>query len=56
MAPVDDMMLAVMHGREAEARALIQSTRRDALALGQGVHVQLARLDAGGAVQQSRAL
>jgi DNA-binding CsgD family transcriptional regulator len=42
VAPVDDMMLAVMHGREAEARALIESTKRDSLALGQGVHVQLA--------------
>jgi DNA-binding CsgD family transcriptional regulator len=42
VAPVDDMMLAVVRGHEAEARALIQSTKRDSLALGQGVHVQLA--------------
>jgi DNA-binding CsgD family transcriptional regulator len=42
VAPVDDMMLAVMCGRETQARALIQSTRQDSLALGQGVHVQLA--------------
>ena len=32
--PVNDMMLAVMLGREAEARALIPSTKRDSLALG----------------------
>ncbi len=41
-APVDDMMLAVLGGPVAKARALIDSAKRDALALGQGVHVQLA--------------
>jgi DNA-binding CsgD family transcriptional regulator len=36
------MMLAVMRGREAEARALIESAKRDSLILSQGIHVQLA--------------
>jgi DNA-binding CsgD family transcriptional regulator/tetratricopeptide (TPR) repeat protein len=41
-APSSEMMLAVLRGREAQARALIESTRRESLALGQGVNVQLA--------------
>ena len=41
-APVDEMMLAVLREPEAVARALIHSARRESLALGQGVHVQLA--------------
>ena len=36
------MMLAVLRGREAEARGLIDLVRREASALGQGVVVQLA--------------
>ena len=39
--PIGEAMLAVLRGREAQARALIESTRREAIALGQGVNVQL---------------
>jgi DNA-binding CsgD family transcriptional regulator/tetratricopeptide (TPR) repeat protein len=41
-APIGEAMLAVLRGREAQARALIESARREARALGQGVNVQLA--------------
>jgi DNA-binding CsgD family transcriptional regulator/tetratricopeptide (TPR) repeat protein len=41
-APIGEVMLAVLRGREAQARALIESATREARALGQGVNVQLA--------------
>ena len=41
IAPFSAMMLAVLRGREGEARGLIESTRRESLALGQGVAIQL---------------
>jgi DNA-binding CsgD family transcriptional regulator len=41
LAPFSGMMLAALRGRETEARALIESVRKDASALGQGVVVQL---------------
>jgi DNA-binding CsgD family transcriptional regulator len=40
-ASTDEMLLAVLRGQEAEARAMIRSVRRDSVALGQGVNVQL---------------
>ena len=41
MAPFSAMMLAALRGREAEARALIESVRDEASPLGQGVAIQL---------------
>jgi hypothetical protein len=42
-APSDAMTLLAFRGREAEARAIIQSVRNEAPALGQGVAVQVAQ-------------
>jgi DNA-binding CsgD family transcriptional regulator len=42
LAPFSAMMLAALSGREAEARALIESVRKEALPLGQGAVIQLA--------------
>jgi DNA-binding CsgD family transcriptional regulator len=42
LAPFSAMMLAAFSGREAEARALIESVRREAFPLGQGAVIQLA--------------
>jgi DNA-binding CsgD family transcriptional regulator len=41
MAPSSEMMLAVVRGQETQARELLHSVRQRALALGQGVDVQL---------------
>jgi len=42
LAPFSAMMLAALSGREAEARALIESVRKEAFPLGQGAVIQLA--------------
>jgi DNA-binding CsgD family transcriptional regulator/tetratricopeptide (TPR) repeat protein len=42
LAPFSAMMLAALSGREAEARALIESVRKEAIPLGQGAVIQLA--------------
>src|SRR5215210_4435413 len=42
LAPFSAMMLAALSGREAEARALIESVRQEASSLGQGAAIQLA--------------
>ena len=42
LAPFSAMMLAALRGREAEARALIESVRKEAIPLGQGAVIQLA--------------
>jgi DNA-binding CsgD family transcriptional regulator len=42
LAPFSAMLLAALSGREAEARALIESVRKEAVPLGQGAVIQLA--------------
>jgi DNA-binding CsgD family transcriptional regulator/tetratricopeptide (TPR) repeat protein len=42
LAPFSAMLLAALGGREAEARALIESVRKEAVPLGQGAVIQLA--------------
>ena len=42
MAPTSEMRLAAFRGREVEARTLIESARKESLALGQGIDVQVA--------------
>jgi DNA-binding CsgD family transcriptional regulator len=42
LAPFSAMMLAALSGREADARALIESVRKEAFPLGQGAVIQLA--------------
>jgi DNA-binding CsgD family transcriptional regulator len=41
LGPSSAMLLAAFRGREAEARALIESARREAIRLGQGIDLQL---------------
>jgi DNA-binding NarL/FixJ family response regulator len=41
VAPFSAMMLAVLRGREAEARAMIESVRKESVARRQGVAIQL---------------
>ncbi len=56
VSQLSSLMLAAFRGREAEARALVESERQEALALGRGLNSSDPRLDARSSVQRPRPL